>query len=34
MLSMGEDLKDDREKGHMEFKDHHHHKILFILFPC
>jgi hypothetical protein len=32
MLSMGEDLKDEREKGHMEFKDHLHHKMLFILF--
>jgi hypothetical protein len=24
MLSMGEDLKDEREKGHMEYKDHLH----------
>jgi hypothetical protein len=23
---MGEDLKDGRENGHMEFKDHLHHK--------
>jgi hypothetical protein len=34
MLSMGEDLKDRREKYHMEFKDHLHHKMLYILFPC
>jgi hypothetical protein len=33
MLSMGEDLKDERGKGHMEFKDHLHHKMLTILFP-
>jgi hypothetical protein len=33
MLSMGEDLKDERKKGHMEFKDHLHHKMLIILFP-
>jgi hypothetical protein len=23
-LSMGEDLKDEREKGHVEYKDHLH----------
>jgi hypothetical protein len=34
MLSMGGDLKDERENGHMEFKDHLHHKMLIILFPC
>jgi hypothetical protein len=34
MLSMGEDLKDERKKGHMEFKDHLHHKMFIILFPC
>jgi hypothetical protein len=28
MLSMGKDLKDKRENGHMEFKDHLHHKML------
>jgi hypothetical protein len=32
-LSMGEDLKDEREKGYMEFKDRHHHKML-IIFSC
>jgi hypothetical protein len=30
MLSLGEDLKDKGEKGHMEFKDHLHHKMLII----
>jgi hypothetical protein len=34
MLSMGEDLKDEKEKGHLEFKDHLHHKMLIIHFPC
>jgi hypothetical protein len=33
MLSMREDLKDERENGHIEFKDHLHHKMLIILFP-
>jgi hypothetical protein len=30
---MREDLKDERENGHIEFKDHLHHKMLIILFP-
>jgi hypothetical protein len=30
MLSMGEDLKDEREKGHVEYTDHLQHKILTI----
>jgi hypothetical protein len=34
MLSMEEDLKNERENSHMEFKDHLHHKMLVILFPC
>jgi hypothetical protein len=34
MLSMGEDLKDEREKGHVEYEDHLHHKMLIIVFPC
>jgi hypothetical protein len=34
MLSMGEDLKDERGKGHMEVKDHLHHNMLIIIFPC
>jgi hypothetical protein len=33
MLSMGEDLEDEREKGHAEYKDRLHHKMLIILFP-
>jgi hypothetical protein len=34
MLSMGEDLKDKREKGYVEYKDHLQHKMLIIIFPC
>jgi hypothetical protein len=34
MLSMGEDLKDKREKGHVEYKDCLHQKMFIILFPC
>jgi hypothetical protein len=30
---MGEDLKDEREKDHVEYKDHLQHKML-IIFPC
>jgi hypothetical protein len=29
---MGEDLKDEREKGHVEYKDHIQHKMLIINF--
>jgi hypothetical protein len=29
---MGEDLKDEREKGHVEHKDHLKHKMLTIIF--
>jgi hypothetical protein len=32
MLSMGEDLRDEREKDHVEYKDHLHHKMFIILF--
>jgi hypothetical protein len=34
MLSMGEDLKDEKEMGCIEYKDHLHHKMIIILFPC
>jgi hypothetical protein len=30
---MGEDLKDEREKGHVEYKDHLQQKMLIILSP-
>jgi hypothetical protein len=31
---MGGDLKDEREKDHVEYKDHLHHNMLFTLFAC
>jgi hypothetical protein len=34
MLSMREDLKDERENDHIEFEDRLYHKMLIILFPC
>jgi hypothetical protein len=33
-LSMGEDLKDEREICHVEYKDHLQLKMLIIIFPC
>jgi hypothetical protein len=33
-LSMGKDLKDEKEKVHVEYKDHLQHKMLIIIFPC
>jgi hypothetical protein len=34
MLSMGEDLKDESEKGNMEYKDPLQQKMHIILFAC
>jgi hypothetical protein len=34
MLSMRGDLKEEKEKGHIEYKNHLHHMMLIIIFAC